>query len=1176
VKKAAMVRTRLITETVVLTVLLLSVALAGPAAAETISAERIAKTTRLLPLKKVTVGPDDQYQGVIDSAEKTIVYTRKSDLVPHLWQQHLETGEAVPVLELSADSQQPALSPDGKLAFVYFRHNSRGDVCYRPLGGWGSLQEPTCVPADDGERASPFWRSETELGYTVRKVGSLETKVVLFELPTGTKRVVAEGKVWSPAMNPGGRYLFLNLATEEKATPKGAPAGGRKLLVVDLETGKKRELSFPLPGVSAFPAVDDSGRWLYFSHFLNDTNDDGVIDGDDNGVVFRVPIDPVTGDTATLPEQLTSAESNCSYPKPTKNALYVTCAFEGSLDIYRLPVSGIVPSDWSAETLWSAHRTARSYHERILLLNTLAFRYASAAPENLALRLFSNHLLAGDVAAARYYLPALEGGEGPSRVALARLLLEGRERWRRMRSLEPPREVVGQLIALDTAASKAKGPESLRLLVRGHLNAYANRTAEAASFLAAASASNTAGPLERHLWVELAGIVLPRTGKIGNLDDIYRAVVSAPELTEEARIAHAFRFIGQLEALEPTFSRRLARLESAEKVAPEPIRTLYSAELAALRLVGAKESDEKDKAYRALDKLMLASRANYFLRKALYVRTILVFTAGAEFKYLSYVATNWLRFTKADDTEYAHAREVVVTASMDRAYDAVGKGQAEFAGNFFFGSLSLTDDLESHAGYVRVMLSRNARATLNERYRNLREQNFVRDNQKFVDALLLVLLDGSGRTVEASAVDRAIAKLEAMTQDRDTAVRHLFLGWCYLEKLRRTAQGYQFDAGLLRDAHRSLMLALDLGRDNDRVRAAALSNLAALHQRVQNHGLAARFFEQRKPLGFADATERAFFAAAYAKSLFYGYRIEEAIGELEEALAKGNDAKLSTLVRTVLEERLAFLLAVAGRGKAALERYEKLFAANAFTDPRNEAKASVAAGYAAFRAGDLPRARERLRRADLLASSLPRVPAGGDRLVEFRPERLRLVATGLLARIETGTARREALATRGDLLRRFSELSQNTGTLLVQNRLQLADAWLAEGEAGAATAHGLLREALVEAAKLGESGQWLGQPVYRALTAYLSRGIVDRARFAADDATLPRRMVDNAVKAMAAQPAPQPVLDYQRSKLKMLWAAYESRVLSGRTPEKRKLEGMIVPGASNAPELKRLASVLAN
>ena len=1154
--------------------LVLAIGTFANAIAETISAERIAKTTRLLPLTKVTVGPDDQYQGVLDRDGKTIVYTRKTDLVPHLWRQELSSGEAVPILDLSADSQQPALSPDGKLAFVYYRHNSRGDVCYRPLGGWGSLREPTCVPSDEGERASPFWRSETELGYTLRNVGSLETSVVLFDLRTEKKRVVAQGKIWSPAMSPGGRFLFLNLATDERVPSKNAPAGGRKLLVVDLETDKRHELSFPLPGVSAFPAVDDSGRWLYFSHFLNDTNDDGVIDGDDNGVVFRVPFDPVTGASAPLPEQLTSAESNCSYPRPAGDALYVTCAFEGSLDIYRLPLSGVVPGAWTADTLWSAHRTARSYHERILLLNTLAFRFATATPKDLSLRLFSNHFLAGDVAAARFYLSALASDSGPSRTGLARLLLDGRERWRRMRSLEPPREVVIQLIRLDATAAKTKGPESLRRLVRGHLNAYANRTGEAATFLAAASARNTADPLERYLWIDLAEIVLPRTGKTRNLDAVYRAVVAAPELTEEARIAHAFRFVGDLELLETETSRRLVRLEAAEKVAPEPIRSFYAAEIAAVRLVAANEGPDKDKAYRALDKLMSASRSNYFLRKALYVRAILVFTAGAEFKYLSYVATNWLRFTKADDTEYAHAREVVVASSMDRAYDAVGKGQAEFAGNFFFGSLSLTDDLESHSGYVRAMLSRNARATLNERYANLREQNFVRDNQKFVDALLTVLLDGGGRSVDASAIDRAIGKLEAMTQDRDTAVRHLFLGWCYLEKLKRTADGYWIDASLLRDAHRSLMLALDLGRDNDRVRAAALTNLAALHQRAQNHGLAARFFERRKPFGFADDTERALFAAAFAKSLFYGYRIDEALAELEAVLAPKASADLAPGIRTVLEERRAFLLAMSGRGKAASERYEKLFADGAFADPRNEAKASLAAGYAAFRAGDRSRARERLRRADQLAQGLARIPAGGNRLVEFRPERLRLVATGLLARMETGAARRDALAARGDLLRRFPELGNDTATLLVQNRLQLADAWLAESATGGAQAHALLREALVEASKLGESGQWLGQPVYRAITAYLSRGIADRTHFVTDDPKLPRLVVDKAIGAMAAQPAPQPVLDHQRSKLSMLWAAYEARVLGGTRPERATLEAMIVPTATNVAELRRLSGTL--
>ena len=1134
----------------------------APATADTISAERIAKTTRLLPLAKVTVGPDDQYQGVLDGAGRTVIFTRKTDLVPHLWRQDLQSGEAVPVLDLSADSQQPTLSPNGTLAFVYYRFNSRGDVCYKPLGGFGSTSEPTCIPPDDGERSSPFWKSDTELGYSIRKVGSLDSTVMLFDLTTSTKNVLTEGKIWSPTMSPGGRYVFLNAAA----------TNGRKLIARDLETGTQKEIAFPLPGVSAFPAVDESGRWLYFSHFLNDTNDDGVIDGDDNGVVFRVPFEPNTGATAPMAEQLTSAESNCSYPRPAKDTLYLTCAFEGSLDLYRIPLSGVIPASWSADTLWSAHRTARSYHERILLLNTLVFRFKSSAPADLPLRLFSNHLLAGDVAAARYYLGSLR----TEQQGLAKILLDGRERFRSIRAQEPSREVLSQLLVLDGLAGRVRGPESLRRLVRGHLNAYAARTAEAASFLRGATATNTANPLERYLWVELATLVLPKAGRGKDLDAVYRAVIAAPELTEEAHLAYAFQFVADLERLESDSKLRLMRLDAAEKAAAEPVKSLYAAERAALKLSGEKEPSDKEKQYRVLDKLMSASRANYYLRKALYVRAILIFTANAEFKYLSYIATNWLRFTKTDDTEFAHAREVVVNSQMDRAYDAVGKGNTEFAGNFFFGSLSLTDELESHAGYVRSMLRRKVRPTLLERYENLREQNFIQDNQKFIDALMVVMLDGGGWTTEAGAIDTAIGKLESMTQDRDSAVRHLFLGWCYLEKMKRTANAYYIDDTLLRDSHRSLMLALDIGRDNDRIRAAALTNLAALHQRAQNYGLATRFFERRKPLGFVTATERALFAWSYAKSLFYGYRLDEAFTELEAGLVDKSDGKITATIRNALEERQAFVLAMGGKGKAASERYDQLFAAGRFADPANYARGSLAAGYAAFRAGDKKSAKEKLRRAETYASKLQPIPAGGDRLIEFRPERIRLIATGLLAQLETGTAKREALATRGALLKQFSDIYADTSTLLIQNRLQLADAWLSEGKSADGEAvHALLLEALKEAETLGKGGQWIGQPVFRAASAYLVRGLNDRQRFLADDPALARRVVEASIKAMASQPTPQPTLDFQRSKLSMLWAAYEARVLAGTTPDKPKLRAMIVPGSVNAADLEALSKTLA-
>lgn len=71
---------------------------------------------------------------------------------------------------------------------------------------------------------------------------------------------------------------------------------------------------------------------MYFAQFSNDTNADSRIDGNDNGVLFRIPATRITDANAViLPEQLTTAEQNCNYPAPGRDYLYMTCAFEGTL-----------------------------------------------------------------------------------------------------------------------------------------------------------------------------------------------------------------------------------------------------------------------------------------------------------------------------------------------------------------------------------------------------------------------------------------------------------------------------------------------------------------------------------------------------------------------------------------------------------------------------------------------------------------------------------------------------------------------------------------------------------------------------------------------------------------------------------------------------------------------------
>ena len=55
-------------------------------------------------------------------------------------------------------------------------------------------------------------------------------------------------------------------------------------------------------------------------------------------------------------------------------------------------------------------------------------------------------------------------------------------------------------------------------------------------------------------------------------------------------------------------------------------------------------------------------------------------------------------------------------------------------------------------------------------------------------------------------------ELDQMKDDRDSAIRHLLMGYCKLQKLERQGKGYDLDRGLFEEAHRHFMLTLDQAR----------------------------------------------------------------------------------------------------------------------------------------------------------------------------------------------------------------------------------------------------------------------------------------------------------------------------------------------------------------------------
>lgn len=1117
--------------------------LSTAAGAETIVAKRISAANRFVPLKKITVGPDDQYQAALTAGGSELVFTHKADLVAHLKIQNLASGEIRDLLPLNADSQEASVSPDGKIAFTYYKFSARGDICWVPQpsakGKAFTDSDIKCLKRTEAslttERANPFWLSSSEIGYLERDVQNQNMRILTEVLSdAGHKRELARGRVWSPVMSPGGHFLiYSELSGSEASVSRG-------FVLKDIADGKTYPVHFSLPGLSGFPALSEDETFLYFSHYFNDTNRDHVIDGNDNGVVFRIPITKILTAQANeelFPEQLTSVESSCSFPRPFRDSVFVTCAFEGSLDIYQIPATGIVPVKWDSSLLKSALQTSRTYQDRILVLNAMKYRGFDSEIDE---RLLTNHILADDLVAARYFLSRLASHHSGTERAfdeLTRIYLQARDR----KKAQPPGDVsrsfekeIDEFLSLVT---RTGGPERMNQLVRGLLNTFVNKSHEADISLKRARAVKSAyRPLERYLAFELASRIFDRqpSSRQNLLFEMYHETMAASELSAEARIFYAVSLLRYLQKNEPSRAARISAIEKISHDLPAEVTSLLKSEAVTLRLIEARADKDKLVIYRDLDALMSATRGDYFLRKALYVRAILNFTDSAEFKYLNFVATNWLRYTQSDDTEFSYARAVFSDAALDQAYDSIGKHNLDFARDYFYQTLSLTDDLEAHEGYVSVLNAKGQRASIDEKYKNLQSREFIGDNMKFVQALLL-LIDAQGKAAAdpgyVKHLDEAIAKLESMEQDRDSAVRYLLLGACQYEKLMRTGAGFEFNAELFQKANHSLTLAYDLGRDNVRVKASALTNLGLLHRRVQNHGLAAKYLAIRKRIGFESNDEHQRFSGLYAYALFHSHQPEQAAAELSEL---GGDQP------PAIREPQAFYSMSAGLFKEAADLYGELFKAGKISGDLNLAKAQLAYGYSLLKLKRGAEAREALRSSLEHSAHLTVLKAGDDRLVDFHPARLELIATGLLSQVTDGAERTTALERRGNLLLRAKDLVDQWQGALVQNRLQLADA---ESRSHPTKAAAWMNEALKLAEDFGDKNQYLGQVTYRAGVSYMAHALSHPELYRSENPKHLEKVVNRCLEAYLGQKTRPPLLDYQGVKLKILWSAYSARVL---------------------------------
>ena len=382
---------------------------------------------------RLTAGPSDHLMGVATPDGQSLFFIGDEHGTTEVLVQSPISSGARPLFDALGDHAFPRVSPDGRhVAYISYVRDATGDACVRKVRG-GSER---CLTGPETAELEVLWLDEgSHLGVLSRSALHSGFSLSSHPISGGRSEVLVERDMIGLSRSADGRYIAY-VAIEARRGDVGvtfASRVGRGLRVERMGSrgpeGSPVVFEPELPGLSGFPAFSADGRYLYFSQYLNDTNRDGTIDGEDNSVLVRVGFDA----TKTNPfegqrvEQLTSSRWNCHYPAPTRESLLMTCSHGGSLDIYSLPLDGVVPADWSEDRLRAELAVARDLWAKLLLASRLAERLpASDARLDVLEQVVWLHLELREYESALYYADriATQAGADSARGRWARLFTE--------------------------------------------------------------------------------------------------------------------------------------------------------------------------------------------------------------------------------------------------------------------------------------------------------------------------------------------------------------------------------------------------------------------------------------------------------------------------------------------------------------------------------------------------------------------------------------------------------------------------------------------------------------------------------------------------------------------------------------------------------------------------------
>ncbi|HET6418476.1 MAG TPA: hypothetical protein VFG22_19420 [Polyangiales bacterium] len=887
------------------------------------------QTPALLKPRRLTVGDQNHFMGVLGPGGRYLYYVTDEYKSYDIFIQSPIDSAGQPLFEAFGDVVWPTISPDGReLAYIRYETEAQGDACRRRIRNDGSARNKRedCHATDEAD-LQIHWRNDGRLGVLLRE--ELHGNLVLLDGAFEKDPQRKEANVVGLALSHDERwvaYVPLVRRHDEIGVSFSNQIGTEGIRIRRTREGA-REFGYEpkLPGVSGYPVFSPDDAYLYFSQFLNDTNEDGVIDGDDNGVLFRVPF---RGDAEKpefgQPRQLTNARWNCHYPSVRDTSMALTCAIGRNLHIYLLPASGAVPADWNQERIAAETESVRDAWSELLLRQHLLVGARDDLERSEQLRALTKlHLDLREYEAAIYY--------GEQRKELLRtsgvtdrwseLMILLAKHQRADKALSRGRlseEYVQESITLAEQVNSVdtdQSPDSaaLQSLVLSKIESDSGDKAAAERLLDRVNLA----PVQDETVIDLAfqqfdhfyGLLADYEKRLARLKEV--ALHPAPSVTESLR--HCKSFVDLLQRGQPR-DARVARLIDARRTVPDQSHLAL-----ALDLEIALDQLTEDNAKAVEEQLvgLFSATKNAHVRRYLVVSALRAAHRRGVPSLEQALLERWVASIEQDDPERKTSTALYELVVLERAYAAFDKGDMETAARYFDKARGATDSLAGHVGWIETELrlgSKNPQALDQRKGGKKHARHAVSESEatrQFVEAYLLARDLGSiesNKDLERT-VERAQTLLEAaIEEDPNQPLEHLLLAHALHHRGMRL--GRRDDMAL---AVRHYLLALDLAQKQPRVRAPTHAGMALAQASLGNHRRALEDYEARLDLPTISAEEEIGLLVEYARSLFHVNQQPKAIEALRGALALMHQ-----------DGEVAEVSGATGHPTEGLERYEPL------------------------------------------------------------------------------------------------------------------------------------------------------------------------------------------------------------------------------------------------------------